>query len=75
MNILTDKEVLVLAVAEAETGLQGLRPSDSISNAFKDSLEYVSFIIQLREHGILSEEVVTKAETIGDLADGLVFPN
>lgn len=75
MNVLNDKEILVLAIAESETGLAGLKPSDRISDAFGDSLEYVSFIMTLREHGILSEDKVTKAETIGDLADGLILPN
>src|SRR5258708_18766460 len=75
MKTLTQIEVHVLAIAEAETGIRGLELNELLELIFKDSLEYVSFIIELRSLGTLSDEAVAKAERLGDLANAITVPS
>lgn len=71
LKTLTDAELKVLATAEIESGMQGLSMESRIADIFKDSLEYASFVVTLQA----PDEAVTKAETLGDLANALVLPN
>lgn len=71
MKTLTDAELKVLVTAEIESGIQGLTMESRIADVFKDSLEYASFAVALQA----PDEAVTKAETLGDLANALAIPN
>lgn len=74
MKTLTDAELNVLASAEIESGMQGLTLDSKVRDVFKDSLEYVSFIVVLKENG-LSDEAAAHAETLGELANAITVPN
>lgn len=67
----------VIKIAAEELGLQesSLSFETKVKDIFSDSLEYISFIVALGKLGSLSDEAVSKAENLGDLADALVRPN
>jgi len=73
MKIASEQELIVIATAEAETGKRELTTGHFLTDVFVDSLEFVSFIQALRDLGSLSEEAITKAETLGDLANAIVL--
>lgn len=67
----------VIEIAADELGVEPseLASDTRLDSIFADSLEYVSFTLRLGELGSLSEESISKAETIGDLVYALVLPN
>ena len=61
-----EEKLLLIAMEEAET--DSLALTSRIEDYF-DSLEYVDYLMVLREKlGPLPESIITSAETFGDLA-------
>lgn len=67
--------VAKIAARELEIPEGEITPDKKISELFDDSLDYMDFLLCLKEVGELSNESITKAETLGDLANAIVVPD
>lgn len=73
----TDTALGVIGIAARELGIEEstLNPETRLDDIFTDSLEYIDFTVKLQELGHLSDESIANAETLGDLADAIVYPD
>jgi len=75
MNNETAQRIIAIAARELGIPEDEITPESILSVLFSDSLDYTSFLLCLKEIGECPDSLVAKAETIGDLADGLVVSN
>lgn len=67
----------VIQIAAEELGKPecSMTYDTKVKDIFSDSLEYISFIVALGKLGSLSDEAVSRAECLGDLANAIVLAN
>lgn len=75
MNNETAQRIIAIAARELGIPEDEITPESILSVLFSDSLDYTSFLLCLKEIGECPDSLVAKAETIGELADGLIVSN
>ena len=75
MATATALEVISIAAKQLELEESTLSPETRLSDIFTDSLEYIYFTLELQKLGHLGDEAISSAETLGDLANAIVYPN
>lgn len=69
-------EAVIRRAAEAlAMDPEKLTAETTIASIFHDSLEYLDFTLSLADLGYLSEEAISQADTLGELANAIVYPN